>query len=221
MQSQTDTRVYNIDYDHGPLKDIKEEEITDFQASSSRIHNLGSHKDSMGSAGSMRSNTSGSTPDYDILEKEHFNKSRHVDHDATSLTSLQEFEHLESTVAAENSRRFQRGSHDCVNNSGFPRRYTTGRSGHGDDTSLKDFEGLEKACRENRLMELRAREEEELLEYESPEDKYKAENLPHSRISGATNSFNLSTSESGDYEKRIKEIDETIWITQSNVEKLD
>lgn len=219
MQFQADTRVYDIEYDRGPLKDIKEGEITDFEAGSS---SLGSHKESISSVGSIRGSFS-STPDYDILGKKYFNKSVQ-DQDTASLTSLQEFEHLESTVAAENSRRFRCGSQDSVNNGGLSRRYMTGRSGHGDDisSSLKDFEGLEKACRETRLMELRAREEEELLEHESPEDKYKMENLPRLRTdTGATSSFNLSTSGSGNYEKRIKEIDEIIWIAQSNVEKLD
>ncbi|XP_070157732.1 ankyrin-2 isoform X2 [Polyergus mexicanus] len=222
MQFQADARVYDIEYDRGPLEDIKEEEITDFEAGSSRIGSLGSHKESIGSVGSMRGSFS-STPDYDILGKKYFNKS--VDHDTASLTSLQEFEHLESTVASENSRRLQCGSQDSVNNGSLPRRYITGRSGHGDDislSSLKDFEGLEKACREAHLMELRAREEEELLEHESPENKYKMENLPRSRTdTSATGSFNPSTSGSDDYEKRIKEIDEIIRIAQSNVEKLD
>ncbi|XP_029669474.1 ankyrin-2-like [Formica exsecta] len=222
MQFQADVRVYDIEYDRGPLEDIKEEEVTDFEAGSSRIGSLGSHKESIGSVGSMRGSF-GSTPDYDILGKKYFNKS--VDHDTASLTSLQEFEHLESTVASENSRRLQCGSQDSVNNGSLPRRYMTGRSGHGDDislSSLKDFEGLEKACREAHLMELRAREEEELLEHESPENKFKMENLPRSRTdTSATGSFNPSTSGSDDYEKRIKEIDEIIRIAQSNVEKLD
>ncbi|XP_050453725.1 ankyrin-2-like isoform X1 [Cataglyphis hispanica] len=222
MQFQADARVYDIEYDRGPLEDIKEEEITDFEAGSSRIGSLGSHKESIGSVGSMRGSF-GSTPDYDILGKKYFNKS--VDHETASLTSLQEFEHLESTVASENSRRLQCGSQDSVNNGSLPRRYMTGRSGHGDDislSSLKDFEGLEKACREAHLMELRAREEEELLEHESPENKYKMENLPRSRTdTSVTGSFNPSTSGSDDYEKRIKEIDEIIRIAQSNVEKLD
>ncbi|XP_072762140.1 uncharacterized protein [Anoplolepis gracilipes] len=222
MQFQADTRVYDIEYDRGPLEDIKEEEITDFEAGSSRIGSLGSHKESIGSVGSMRGSF-GSTPDYDVLGKKYFNKS--TDHDTASLTSLQEFEHLESSVAAENSRRLQCGSQESANNGSLPRRYMTGRSGHGDDislSSLKDFEGLEKACREAHLMELRAREEEELLEHESPENKYKMENLPRSRTdTSATGSFNPSTSGSDDYEKRIKEIDEIIRIAQSNVEKLD
>lgn len=220
MQFHADTRVYDIEYDRGPLEDIKEEEVTDFEAGSSRLGSLGSHKESIGSVGSMRGSF-GSTPDYDVLGKKYF---KPTDHDTVSLTSLQEFEHLESTVAAENSRRLQCGSQDSSSNNGsFPKRYMTGRSGHGDDvslSSLKDFEGLEKACREAHLLELRAREEEELLEHESPENKYKLENLPRSRTeTSAAGSFNPSTSGSDDYEKRIKEIDEIIRIAQSNVEK--
>ncbi|KYM96924.1 hypothetical protein ALC62_12394 [Cyphomyrmex costatus] len=223
MQFHADARVYDIEYDRGPLEDIKEEEITDFEAGSSRLGSLGSHKESIGSVGSMRGSF-GSTPDYDILGKKYFSKP--TDHDTVSLTSLQEFEHLESTVAAENSRKLQCGSQDSNSNNGsLPRRYMTGRSGHGDDvslSSLKDFEGLEKACREAHLMELRAREEEELLEHESPENKYKLENLPRSRTeTSAAGSFNPSTSGSDDYEKRIKEIDEIIRIAQSNMEKFE
>lgn len=223
MQFHADARVYDIEYDRGPLEDIKEEEITDFEAGSSRFGSLGSHKESIGSVGSMRGSF-GSTPDYDVLGKKHFAKP--TDHDNVSLTSLQEFEHLESAVAAENSRKLQCSSQDSSSNNGsLPRRYITGRSSHGDDislSSLKDFEGLEKACREAHLMELRAREEEELLDHESPENKYKMENLPRSRTeTSAAGSFNPSTSGSDDYEKRIKEIDEIIRIAQSNVEKLD
>lgn len=221
MQFHTEARVYDIEYDRGPLEDIKEEEVTDFEAGSSRLGSLGSHKESIGSVGSMRGSF-GSTPDYDVLGKKYFTKP--TDHDTVSLTSLQEFEHLESSLAAENSRKLQCGSQDSSSNNGsLPRKYTTGRSSHGDDvslSSLKDFEGLEKACREAHLMELRAREEEELLEHESPENKFKLESLPRSRTeTSAAGSFNPSTSGSDDYEKRIKEIDEIIRIAQSNVEK--
>ena len=173
--------------------------------------------------GSMRGSL-GSTPDYDVLAgKKYF--TRPTDHDNVSLSSLQEFEHLESTVAAENAKKFQCGSHDSVNNGSLPRRYTASKSGHGDDislSSLKDFEGLEKACREAHLIEMRAREEEDLLEHESPENKYKLESLVRTRVDiSAAGSFNASASGSDDYEKRIKEIDEIIRIAQSNVEKFD
>ncbi|XP_034174779.2 uncharacterized protein LOC117601738 isoform X4 [Osmia lignaria lignaria] len=223
MQFHADTRAYDIEYDRGPLEDIKEEEITDFEAGSSRFGSLGSHKESIGSVGSMRGSL-GSTPDYDVLAgKKYF--TRPTDHDNVSLSSLQEFEHLESTVAAENAKKFQCGSHDSVNNGSLPRRYTASKSGHGDDislSSLKDFEGLEKACREAHLIEMRAREEEDLLEHESPENKYKLESLVRTRVdTSAAGSFNASASGSDDYEKRIKEIDEIIRIAQSNVEKFD
>ncbi|XP_076763414.1 uncharacterized protein LOC143430860 [Xylocopa sonorina] len=223
MQFHADTRAYDIEYDRGPLEDIKEEEITDFEAGSSRFGSLGSHKESIGSVGSMRGSF-GSTPDYDVLAgKKYF--TRPSDHDNVSLSSLQEFENLESAVAAENSKKLQCGSHDSVNNGSLPRRYATSRSGHGDDislSSLKDFEGLEKACREAHLIELRAREEEDLLEHESPESKYKLESLPRTKADVSTaGSFNASTSGSDDYEKRIREIDEIIRIAQSNVEKFD
>ncbi|XP_035724087.1 ankyrin-2-like [Vespa mandarinia] len=222
MQFHTDARVYDIEYDRGPLEDIKEEEITDFEAGSSRFGSLGSHKESIGSVGSMRGSF-GSTPDYDVLAgKKYFTKPS--DHDTVSLSSLQEFEHLESAVAAENSKRLQCGSQDSINNGSLPRRYMTGRSGHGDDislSSLKDFEGLERACREAHLIELRAREEEDLLEHESPENRYKMECLQRKSEISAAGSINPSTSGSDDYEKRIKEIDEIIRIAQSNVERLD
>ncbi|XP_076629390.1 uncharacterized protein LOC143345812 isoform X3 [Colletes latitarsis] len=223
MLFHVDTRVCGVEYDRGPLEDIKEEEVTDFEAGSSRFGSLGSQKESIGSVGSMRGSF-GSTPDYDVLaSKKYFVKT--AEHDNVSLSSLQEFEHLESAVAAENSKKLQCGSHDSVNNGSLPKRYTASRSGHGDDvslSSLKDFEGLEKACREAHLIELRAREEEDLLEHESPENRYKLENLTRTRVDTSNvGSFNPSTSGSDDYEKRIKEIDEIIRIAQSNVERFD
>lgn len=225
MQFPNDGRAYDLEYGHGRLEDIKEEEITDFEAGSSRFGSLGSHKGSIGSVGSLRGSF-GSANDYDVLAgKKCFSKP--TEHDNVSLSSLQEFEHLESAVAMENSKKFQCGSQESVNNGSLPRRYLTGRSGHGDDvslSSLKDFEGLESICREAHLIELRAREEEDLLDHESPENRYKLENLPRPKPAepvSAAGSFNPSTSGSDDYEKRIMEIDEIIRIAQANVEKFD
>ncbi|XP_046629849.1 uncharacterized protein LOC124310161 isoform X1 [Neodiprion virginianus] len=223
MQFQTDARGYEIEYDRGPLEDIKEEEITDFEASSSRFGSLGSHKESVGSIGSARGSL-GSTPEYDVLAgRKYFTKPS--EHDNLSLSSLQEFESLENAVAMESSKKLHCGSQDSINNGSLPRRYLTGRSGHGDDvslSSLKDFEGLETACREAHMIELRAREEEDLLDHESPENRYKLESLARTKAeSSAPASFNPSTSGSDDYEKRIREIDEIIRIAQSNVEKFD
>ncbi|XP_051156914.1 ankyrin-2-like isoform X2 [Leptopilina boulardi] len=222
MQFQSDARLYDIEYERGPLEDIKEEEITDFEAGSSKFGSMGSHKESVGSVGSIRGSF-GSTPDYDtIIGKKYFIKP--TDHDNVSLSSLQEFEHLENAVALENSKKFSSGSQDSGSNGSLPRRYTS-RSGHGDDislSSLKDFEGLEKACKEAHLIELRAKEEEDLLDHESPENKFKLESLTKAKTHiSAHGSGNQSTSGSDDYEKRIKEIDEIIRIAQANVEKLE
>lgn len=222
MQFQSDARLYDTEYERGPLEDIKEEEITDFEPGSSKFGSMGSQKESVGSVGSMRGSF-GSTPDYEtVIGKKYFIKP--TDHDNVSLSSLQEFEHLENAVAMENSKKFSSGSQDSGSNGSLPKRYTS-RSGHGDDislSSLKDFEGLEKACKEAHLIELRAKEEEDLLDHESPENKFKLETLtktrPHINTYG---SANQSTSSSDDYEKRIKEIDEIIRIAQANVEKLE
>ncbi|XP_015121969.1 ankyrin-3 isoform X2 [Diachasma alloeum] len=222
MQFAADPRGYEVEYDRGPLEDIKEEEITDFEAGSSRFGSLGSHKGSLGSSGSMKGSFGA---EYDVLAgRKTFSKS--IEHDNISMNSLQEFENLESAVQGELGKKFTCGSQDSVNNGSLPRRYITSRSGHGDDvsvSSLKDFEGLEKACRDAHMIELRAKEEEDLLEHESPENRYRLENLPKPKPaeSSATGSFNPSTSGSDDYEKRIMEIDEIIRIAQANVEKFD
>ena len=225
---QNEARLYDLEYERGPLEDIKEEEVTDFEACSSRFGSIGSQKESIGSIGSMRGSF-GSTPDnYDVLTAKRYFKP--TDHDNVSLSSLQEFEHLENAVALENAKRREQqhsGSQDSSSNGSLPRRYATSRSGHGDDISLssvKDFEVLEKACKEAHMIELRAREEEDLLDHESPENRYKLESLARAKAESqgsAPGSFNPSTSGSDDYEKRIKEIDEIIRLAQANVEKID
>lgn len=230
---QNETRLYDLEYERGPLEDIKEEEVADFEAGGSRIGSLGSHKESVGSMGSMKGSF-GSTPDnYDVLTAKRFFKP--TDHDNVSLSSLQEFEHLENIVALENAKKRREAtdqhssSQDSSSNGSLPRRYKESRSSHGDDqsvSSVKDFEVLETACKEAHLIELRAREEEDLLDHESPENRYKLENLARVKAEGqgsgsAPGSFNPSTSGSDDYEKRIKEIDDIIKMAQQNVEKIE
>ncbi|XP_023247332.1 ankyrin-2-like isoform X2 [Copidosoma floridanum] len=225
---QNETRIYDLEYERGPLEDIKEEEVADFEAGSSRFGSVGSQKESIGSIGSMRGSF-GSTPDnYDILTAKRYFKP--TDHDNVSLSSLQEFEHLENAVAQENAKRREQqhsSSQDSSSNGSLPRRYHASKSGHGDDVSIssvKDFEVLEKACKEAHMIELRAREEEDLLDHESPENRYKLESLARAKAESqgsAPGSFNPSTSGSDDYEKRIKEIDEIIRLAQANVEKIE
>ncbi|XP_044001755.1 ankyrin-2-like isoform X2 [Aphidius gifuensis] len=240
MQFQ-EQRNYELEYDRGPLEDIKEEEMADFEAGSSRFGSLGSHKGSIGSSGSMKGSYGA---EYDVLAgKKQF--SRSIENDNISMNSLQEFENMEFAIVGDNCRKLQTcGSQDSVNNGGsLPRRYITSRSGHGDDvsvSSLKDFEGLEKACREAHIIEIRAKEEEDLLDHESPENRFRLENLTRPRIitndsiitatstittttmtTTTSVTFNPGTSGSDDYEKRIMEIDEIIRIAQANVEKYD
>lgn len=225
---QNEGRLYDLEYERGPLEDIKEEEVTDFEGMS-RIGSLGSQKESIGSMGSIRGSF-GSTPDnFDSLTAKRFFKP--TDHDNLSLSSLQEFEHLENAVAQENAKKSRSeqqhsSSQDSSSNGSLPKRYKTSSS-LGDDmsvSSVKDFEVLEKACREAHMIELRAREEEDLLDHESPENRFKLENLARAKIEEqetAVGSFNPSTSGSDDYEKRIKEIDDIIRMAQASAEKID
>ncbi|KAL7302881.1 hypothetical protein TKK_0004111 [Trichogramma kaykai] len=236
---QNEARLYEMEYERGgPLEDIKEEEIADFDASS-RLGSLG--KESIGSVGSMRAGSFGSTPDnFESLAAKRLFK----DHDNLSLSSLQEFEHLETAVALENvnkrrgggaggdQQQLSSGSQgSSASNGSLPRRYHSSRSEHDDASvsSVRDFESLEAACRDAHQIELRAREEEDLLDNESPENRFKLEKL--ARIikaeggqeagGSAAGSFNPSTSGSDDYEKRIQEIDDIIRMAKENVQHID
>ncbi|CAB0037219.1 unnamed protein product [Trichogramma brassicae] len=236
---QNEARLYEMEYERGgPLEDIKEEEIADFDASS-RLGSLG--KESIGSVGSMRGGSFGSTPDnFESLAAKRLFK----DHDNLSLSSLQEFEHLETAVALENVSKRRGGAGgdqpsqhssgsqgSSASNGSLPRRYHSSRSEHDDASvsSVRDFESLEAACRDAHQIELRAREEEDLLDNESPENRFKLEKL--ARIikaeggqeggGSAAGSFNPSTSGSDDYEKRIQEIDDIIRMAKENVQHID
>lgn len=211
---------YEMEFERGPLEDIKEEEATDFDPSSSRIGSLESQKHSGGSLGSVKDSFS-STPEYDVLAGRKF-FTRSGEHDDVSMSSLQEFEHLERVISLEN-RRYHQGSQDSSSNGSFNRRYHSNRQGQGqgDDvslSSLKEFEGLESACIAAHHIEVKAKEEEALLaQIEEGQEK---------EISEISESFKLSTDskatqdkEEDDYDKRIFEIDEIIRQAQSNVEK--
>ncbi|XP_055373563.1 uncharacterized protein LOC129606941 [Condylostylus longicornis] len=132
------------------LEDIKEED-GELEVGSSRIS---SFKDSFSS-----------TPEYDVLAgRKYFTK----EHDDISMSSLQEFENLEQAISLENRKLHQhqhQGSQDSLSNGSFTRRYMA-RNQQGDDvslSSLKEFEGLENACLEAHLIEIKAKEEAALL----------------------------------------------------------
>uniref|UniRef100_A0A1A9UJL2 Uncharacterized protein n=1 Tax=Glossina austeni TaxID=7395 RepID=A0A1A9UJL2_GLOAU len=153
MQLVDNQLRYPYELTGGVLEDIKEEDA-EFEVGSSRIS---SFKDSFSS-----------TPDYDVLAaRRHYSRG---DHDDISMSSLQEFESLEQAISLENRNRTHQGSTDSSNGS-FTRRYTirhgnASGAAHGDDisiSSLKEFEGLENACIEAHLIEIKAKEEAALL----------------------------------------------------------
>ncbi|XP_075987215.1 uncharacterized protein LOC142983910 isoform X2 [Anticarsia gemmatalis] len=155
MQFEGDPRY---DYERVPLEDIKEEEMTDFDAS--RIGSLTSQKESIGSYGSFR-NSYGSLSESEMASRIRFRV--RGDNDDISISSLQEFENLERALM-EQYQQHSSSSQDSLNGS-LPRRYILSKS-QGDDisvSSLKEFEGLESACLEALKAEILAKQKEALL----------------------------------------------------------
>ncbi|KAH9634383.1 hypothetical protein HF086_010863 [Spodoptera exigua] len=155
MQFEGDPRY---DYERVPLEDIKEEEMTDFDAS--RIGSLTSQKESIGSYGSFR-NSYGSLSESEMASRIRFRV--RGDNDDISISSLQEFENLERALM-EQYQQHSSSSQESLNGS-LPRRYVLSRS-QGDDisiSSLKEFEGLESACLEALKAEILAKQKEALL----------------------------------------------------------
>lgn len=155
MQFEGDPRY---DYERVPLEDIKEEEMTDFDAS--RIGSLTSQKESIGSYGSFR-NSYGSLSESEMASRIRFRV--RGDNDDISISSLQEFENLEKALM-EQYQQHSSSSQDSLNGS-LPRRYILSRS-QGDDisvSSLQEFEGLESACLEALKAEILAKQKEALL----------------------------------------------------------
>lgn len=208
---------YEMEFERGPLEDIKEEDINDFD--SSRIGSLSSQKESGGSLGSVKDSYS-STPEYDVLAgRKYFTRSG--EHDDVSMSSLQEFENLERAMSLEN-RRCITGSQDSSSNGSFKSRFFAGRSGQGDDisvSSLKEFEGLEKACIAAHTIEVKVKEEEAMLsQIEEGQESIASESESCETVSGTDKKL-IPDSDDEDYEKRMFEIDEIIKQAQSNVER--
>lgn len=155
MQFEGDPRY---DYERVPLEDIKEEEMTDFDAS--RIGSLSSQKESIGSYGSFR-NSYGSLSESEMASRIRFRV--RGENDDISISSLQEFENLEKALM-EQYQQHSSSSQDSLNGS-LPKRYVLSKSS-GDDmsvSSLKEFEGLESACFEALKAEILAKQKEALL----------------------------------------------------------
>lgn len=209
---------YEIEYERGgPLEDIKEEDINDLE-SSSKIGSMGSQvSHSIGSFGSVKESLS-STPDYDVLAGRRF-FTRSGEHDDVSMSSLQEFERLESLIALESAKHRSLGSQDSLTSSSNSRKHGS-RSG-GDDislASLKEFEGLESACIAAERIEKKAKAEEESLLSEIEEGHESQASESESCVTVSVGAINRGESDEDDYEKRMFEIDEIIRQAQTNVE---
>lgn len=162
MQFEGDPRY---DYERVPLEDIKEEEMTDFDAS--RIGSLSSQKESIGSFGSFK-NSFGSLSESEMASRLRFRV--RGENDDISISSLQEFENLEKALM-EQYQQHSSSSQDSLNGS-LPRRYILSKS-QGDDvsvSSLKEFEGLESACLEALKAEILAKQKEALLLSQDPKE---------------------------------------------------
>lgn len=210
---------YEMEFERGPLEDIKEEDINDFDPTSSRIGSLGSQKESGGSLGSVKDSYS-STPEYDVLAgRKYFTRSG--EHDDVSMSSLQEFENLERAMSLE-TKRCHQGSQDSSSNGSFKTRYYASKSGQGDDvsvSSLKEFEGLEMACIAAHKVEVKAKEEEAILaQIDEGQESLASESESCETIS-RTDKKLIPDSDEEDYEKRMFEIDEIIKQAQTNVER--
>lgn len=208
---------YEMEFERGPLEDIKEEEATDFDTSS-KVGSIGSYNQSIGSFGSVKESLS-STPDYDVLAgKKYFTRSG--EHDDVSMSSLQEFEHLESQIAHRlaHGSHGSHGSQDSLNGS-FKQRYQS-RSGQSDDisvSSLKEFELTETACIEVVKIETKVKEEERMLTEIEEGQESQSESCDEKGIAIPIGAKGESVD--SDYEKRMFEIDEIIRQAQSNVER--
>lgn len=203
---------YEMEFERGPLEDIKEEDVNDFAASS-----YGSQRES---GGSLKDSYS-STPEYDVLAgRKYFTRS--AEHDDISMSSLQEFENLEKAMSLE-MRKFHQGSQDSSSNGSFKAKYCANRGGQGDDisvSSLKEFEGLEKACIAAHKIEVKVKEEEEMLaQIEEGQESIASESESCETVSGTEKKLVTDTDDDEDYEKRMFEIDEIIRQAQTNVER--
>uniref|UniRef100_A0A6P7G2E6 Uncharacterized protein LOC114333144 n=1 Tax=Diabrotica virgifera virgifera TaxID=50390 RepID=A0A6P7G2E6_DIAVI len=119
-------------------------------------------------------------------------------------------------------RKMHQGSQDSSSNGSFKSRYLASKSGQGDDisvSSLKEFEGLEKACIAAHKIELKVKEEEAMLaQIEEGQESITSESESCETISGTEKKV-VDTDDDEDYEKRMFEIDEIIRQAQSNVER--
>lgn len=224
MQFQGDPTVaaaygYEMEFERGPLEDIKEEELTELETSSKFGSVSSQVSQSIGSIGSVGKFSLSSTPDFDILAGKKFFMRAGSEQDNVSVSSLQEFERLEQLMALESMKARSSGSQDSMNSSGRSTSSAKKSSNSGGEltsSSLKEFEGLERACIEAEKIEHKARAEELLL-IEEGHESLTSESSSCVTITGPAKVDVDSDSEN--YEKRMFAIEEIIREAQSNVEQ--
>merc|ERR1712106_259416 len=216
-----------------PLDQILEEEEDRYSHSSEDVKELQRFKESLSS-----------TPDFDQIINKRHQVGRSADQDDISMGSLTEFERLEREVALESisgsGSHGSLGSNDslevCANgnsNEKIDKIVTLkptnlavkiinqSKSGTGDDVSVssynsvRSFEMMEAACEEAEQIEIKAKQQEEVLsEIEEGHESQDSE-------SAETISECEEEKSDKDYEDRLFEIDSIIKQAQANVEKFD
>ena len=215
-----------------PLDQILEEEEDRYSHSSEDVKELQRFKESLSS-----------TPDFDQIINKRHQVSRSADQDDISMGSLTEFERLEREVALESVSGS--GSHGSLGSNDSLEVYGNGnttekldkngsmkpnlavkiinqsKSGTGDDVSVssfnsvRSFEMMEAACKEAEQIEIKAKQQEEVLsEIEEGHESQDSE-------SAETISECEEEKSDKDYEDRLFEIDSIIKQAQANVEKFD
>ncbi|XP_045138078.1 serine-rich adhesin for platelets-like isoform X30 [Portunus trituberculatus] len=188
----------------GPLEDIEEEKEDAERRDLSHV---------------VKGSSLSSTPEYDVLAGRKF-FTRSGEHDDVSMSSLQEFENLERSVAVDAvARRSSSGSQESLNG-----KKPEGKSGQGDDisvgsfASLQEFERLEEECLEAENIEKKVKEEEAMLsEIEEGHESQVSESESCETMSEP----GQASVDGEEYDQRMFEIDEIIRQAQTNVEKFD
>ena len=151
-----------------------------------------------------------------------------IDKDDISMSSLQEFENLESQVAARDGGSGSRGSFGSQDSLEMGPikvvRKKKSKSSQGDDVSmdsfasLHEFEKLEEACKEVAHIERAAREQEDVLSEieEGHESQFSESSDSAETLSQVDKS---EDDNSDDFEERMFQIDEIIKQAQTNVEQ--
>lgn len=159
--------------------------------------------------------------EFDTSRFKRLDQMKATDRDDVSMSSLQEFEKLESQVSTCGGSRSSFGSQDSLEAGPIK---VMKKNSKGDDisvdsyASLQEFEKLEQACHDVVVIEKMAKEQEDVLSEieEGHESLYSESTDSAETLSEACPS---EDDNSDDFEERMFQIDEIIKQAQSNVEQ--